>query len=112
MAKCIAAYESGDGLVVYAEIEPDPEEYERYAKDQLVRASQTFEEAVSGIRPIAQNILEQLRTLSVSGMPLARVDVEFGVKLVGKIGAVLVSGEAEGSFKVTLSCTPDASIQG
>jgi hypothetical protein len=67
----------------------------------VARAKQSFEEAVSGIRPIAETILEQVAALTPEG-----VTVEFGIKFSAQAGVILASSAVEGNCKITLSWKP------
>jgi hypothetical protein len=62
------------------------------------KASENFEEVVTGIKPLARTILDQLTVLG----PEATI-VEFGIKFSAKAGVVLASAASEGHCKVTLS---------
>lgn len=66
----------------------------------LAKASKSFEEAVAGIRPIAEGILAQ--TTDLVQAPRA-VEVAFGVKLSGEMGVILASSTAEAHIGVKLS---------
>ena len=64
-------------------------------------ARTTFEEAVAGVRPIAQIILAQLRELGPE-----TVTIELGVKFGTETGVILAKAAAEGTCKVTLTWNP------
>ncbi len=61
------------------------------------KAKQSFEEAVSGIGPIADTILRQVAALGPE-----TVSVEFGIKFSAQAGVILASSAVEGNCKVTL----------
>lgn len=67
----------------------------------FAKAKQSFEEAASGIRPIAETILQQVSALGPEG-----VSVEFGIKFSAQAGVILASSGAEGNCKITLSWKP------
>ncbi len=67
-----------------------------------VKASETLEEALSKIKPAAQSIITQLRSLH--DVP-DEVCVEFGIKLNAAVGALLASAGVEANYKVTLKWT-------
>jgi hypothetical protein len=69
----------------------------------LEKATQSFEEAVAGIRPIAETLLGQLAALAPES-----VSVEFGVKFSAQAGVILASSALEGNCKVTLGWKPAA----
>ena len=60
-----------------------------------------FGEAVAGVRPIAQTILDQLRDLGPE-----TVTVELGIKFGTEAGVILARAAAEGTCKVTLTWKP------
>lgn len=68
--------------------------------DEVVEtAKESFEDAVAGLRPVAESILAQIRELSAAP---ESVEVEFGVKLSGKLGIVLASSTAEAHCLIKL----------
>jgi Trypsin-co-occurring domain 1 len=66
------------------------------------KASQTFEAALSKIKPMAGAIFTSLQDLAQCP---EQIQVEFGVKLTASAGAVLASAGVEGNYKVTLVWT-------
>ena len=66
------------------------------------RASQTFEAALSKIKPMAGAIFTTLKDLAQCP---EQIQVEFGVKITASAGAVLASAGVEGNYKVTLTWT-------
>lgn len=60
-----------------------------------------FEQALSEIRPVAETIINHLQGLR--NQP-DEVSVEFSFKLNGKANIIIASADAEGNFKVTLTC--------
>ncbi|MFB6631574.1 CU044_2847 family protein [Streptomyces sp. NPDC056362] len=72
--------------------------------NSLVRASQTLDEALAGIRAAAESALAVFRggSLQPDG-----VELEFGVKLTAEAGAVIAKTAVEGHLTVRLSWTPD-----
>lgn len=74
--------------------------------DAARKASKTFEEALSALRPATDALKEHVRALQPD-----EVTVEFGIKLNATSGVVLASAGTEANFKVTLTWTtetPDA----
>ncbi|MFF5971300.1 CU044_2847 family protein [Streptomyces sp. NPDC012769] len=72
--------------------------------NSLVRAGQTLDEALSGIRTAAESALAVFRggSLRPDG-----VELEFGVKLTAEAGAVIAKTAVEGHLVVRLSWSPD-----
>lgn len=64
------------------------------------KATESFEEAVAGIRPIAEAVLAQVRELGP-----AEATVEFGIKFTAKAGVVLAAASTEGHCKISLKWT-------
>lgn len=101
-----------DGGTIMAEVEV-PE-----VQQALVRASRTkegivlsteqkFDEAIDVARPAAQGLVTKLRDLGDEISP-ETIEVEFGLKLDFKAGAVIASSGAEANFKIKLSWKRDA----
>ncbi|HEY8201058.1 MAG TPA: CU044_2847 family protein [Actinomycetota bacterium] len=67
------------------------------------KATQTFEAALSKIKPMAEAIFTTLKDLAQCP---EQIQVEFGVKITANAGAVLASAGVEGNYKVTLTWTP------
>ena len=72
--------------------------------NSLVRAGQTLDEALAGIRTAAESALAVFRdgALRPDG-----VELEFGVKLSAEAGAVIAKTAVEGHLVVRLSWSPD-----
>ncbi|MFF4857642.1 CU044_2847 family protein [Streptomyces rubiginosohelvolus] len=72
--------------------------------NSLVRAGQTLDGALAGIRAAAESALAVFRggSLQPDG-----VELEFGVKLTAEAGAVIAKTAVEGHLTVRLSWTPD-----
>ncbi|WP_308377570.1 CU044_2847 family protein [Streptomyces sp. ISL-99] len=72
--------------------------------NSLVRAGQTLDEALAGIRTAAESALAVFRggSLQPDG-----VELEFGVKLTAEAGAVIARTAVEGHLTVRLSWTPE-----
>jgi hypothetical protein len=62
-------------------------------------ATQTFEAALARIKPAADAVVTQLKSLA--HVP-DNVEVEFGIKFGAKGNAYLAAADAEANFKVTL----------
>jgi hypothetical protein len=72
-------------------------------------AERTFEQAIGTIRSAAESIITQLRQLSD---PPDQSVVEFGLKLSGKVNAVIASANSEANFKVVLTWKRPVDKQG
>jgi hypothetical protein len=100
--KRLIEYDTADGNVIVIELdEPESEGMVRASRagDIAEKARQTFEEAVARIKPATNAIITQLRDLAEAP---DEIDVEFGIKLSVKAGAIIASTDAEANFKVAL----------
>lgn len=68
--------------------------------ETMERASQTFENALGSVRTAASAVLTRMQELPQRPDTL---EVQFGVKLSGKIGAVLSAVSGEAHFVVRVS---------
>jgi len=64
------------------------------------KAQQTFEAALERIRPAAQVIIGKLRALHD---PPDEIEVEFGLKMNVKAGAIIAAAATEANYKITLT---------
>jgi hypothetical protein len=69
------------------------------AKELAIAASLTFDEALETLGPAVNQVIAKLRELVEK--PDA-VSLEFGLKLNGKLGAIVASTSLEGNFQVKL----------
>jgi hypothetical protein len=108
MGKRIVAVPLDDGQIVFAEVEESdlPAEEDPLAPiadvEQLVNdASGTVRSALNAvIVPTTQTIFHEI---SGAAYVPDGVELEFGLKLTGKLGAVFASTEAEGHVQVKLT---------
>lgn len=70
------------------------------AQSVAIRASQTFEDAIGCVRPAAEAIVAQLRSLAAAP---DEVEVEFGLTLSAGAGAFIAAASTEANFKVSLT---------
>lgn len=69
------------------------------AADAIAKASQTFDEALDGVRSASEAMLAQLASLA---QPPDELAIEFGIKLNAETGAVIAKAAAEANFTVSL----------
>ncbi len=69
----------------------------------VVRAAETFEEALSGVRAAAESALAVFRGGSLAP---DEVEIEFGVKLSAEAGALIARTAADAHLTVRLSWSP------
>ncbi|WP_305081036.1 CU044_2847 family protein [Okeania sp. KiyG1] len=63
------------------------------------QAKQTLGKAFSSIKPVANAIIKKVLDLN---KPADAVEVKFGVKMSGELGAIIASGSAEVNYEITL----------
>lgn len=101
--KKLAQFSLSDGTTFLVEIdEPESTAIERVALPsgkQVLKARQTFEEALDKIKPVASTIISNLRDLN---QPADAVEVKFGLKLTADTGAIFASVGGEVSYEITL----------
>jgi Trypsin-co-occurring domain 1 len=93
----------GGGQSIFVEVEDSaagPVTRGIGAQSIATRASQTFEDAISHVRPAAEAIVAQLRSLATAP---DEVGVEFGLALSAQAGAFIAAAGTAANFKVTLT---------
>lgn len=103
MAKQIMQFELEDGSPVYVEVEDsgdsDRERVSRRGDDSRIdKAQERFVTALARVRPAAEAVLDTFRELNTPD----EIHLEFGIKLRGKVGAIIASVDSEATFKVAL----------
>lgn len=58
----------------------------------------SFQKAVSGLRPVSQAVMDQIKELAPKG-----VTIEIGIKFSAEAGVILAKTSGEGTCKVTIS---------
>ena len=98
----LVQYDLDSGGAVFLEVDELEPGVERIARDDTVaaRAATTFEAAFESLRPAADTLLCKLRS---SVEPPHQIEVEFGIRLNAKVGAVIAASEGEGHFQVKLT---------
>ena len=72
---------------------------------ELVKdAEETFDDATAIVTPVAESILGRLKNLAD---PPKEIEVEFGLTLSFRAGAIIASSAAEGNFTIRLTWTRD-----
>jgi hypothetical protein len=82
------------------EVMPDPSDIQQVSRtgDRIIQATQTLEGALQPITRAAATALRSLQSIDPT-----TVQVEFGVRIHAKTGAVLTEAGAEGHLKVTVT---------
>src|SRR5262245_51980816 len=87
-------------LVEASDVAPTEGQREVSARGVLVeKASETFEGALEGVKPIARSIIAQMREAVADAR---EIQVEFGIKLTAAAGVVLAKAAAEGHCKISV----------
>lgn len=93
----------GSGQSIFVEVEDSaagPVTRGIGAQSIATRASQTFEDAISHVRPAAEAIVAQLRNLATAP---DEVQVEFGLTLSAAAGAFIAAAGTAANFKISLT---------
>lgn len=65
----------------------------------VIKAQQSFEEALDKVKPVANAIISKLKDLN---SPADAVEVKFGIKLTADVGAIFTSIGGEVNYEITL----------
>ena len=101
MSKNLVQFELADGSPVLIEVEePTIRSNQKVSltPQGIEQAQVHFAEAIAQIRPAAQAVLDAFRQMNHP----SEVNLEFGIKLSGKLGAIFTAVESEAIFKVAL----------
>jgi hypothetical protein len=106
--KRIIEYELEDGGSILVEVDvPEGGGFERVnRRDEITKASISFDKALEQVRPVAQKVISKLRDITD---PPDEIVLEFGLKLGAQAGMVLASADAEANYTVTLTWKADRS---
>ena len=66
------------------------------------KASQAFDAALAGIKPITAALMRQL---SEAAAEASEIGVEFGIKLTANAGVIVAGTSAEGNCKISIKWT-------
>lgn len=105
MDREIAEFDLGDGKTTFlVEVdEPASGAVERVAIDSgelVLKARQSFEEALGKVKPVAATIINEFREGLTT--PADEVEVKFGLKLSAEAGVIFTSVGGEVNFEITL----------
>ena len=100
MPKQLVEYQLEGGATILVEVDLPEGGIQRAGREgEIVKATQSFDEALEHVRPVAQKIISTLRTLT--DVP-DEMTVEFGIKLGARAGVVIASADVEANYKLTL----------
>jgi Trypsin-co-occurring domain 1 len=96
-------YAVGDGQSIFVQAEDSaagPVTRGIGGQSITIRASQTFEDAISRVRPAAEAVVAQLQSLASAP---DEVEVEFGLALSAEAGAFIAAASTEANFTISLT---------
>ena len=99
MATQLIEFKLQSGGVVFVEVEADRGAGGLVGRGDTIEASQTFEQALSHLKPIADAVLGQVVALASHPDEVA---IELGVSLKAEAGLILAKTAGEGSLKLTI----------
>ncbi len=88
-----------NSIFVEAEISEDEGEMEVSRNGFAKKAAKNFHDALATVKPIAETLVTRISELSRKPQ---EVQVEFGLKMNAKAGAILANTGIEGNIKVVL----------
>ncbi|MBE9039735.1 hypothetical protein IQ235_02875 [Oscillatoriales cyanobacterium LEGE 11467] len=92
--------EGGGAILIEVDEPPAPTDDRIGIGDDVAqKAKQSFEAAIGKIQPVANAIIEKVKGLNE---PADEVEVKFGLKMSGELGAVVASGKADVNYEITL----------
>lgn len=92
--------EGGDSILIEVDEPPAPTDDRIGISDDVARkAKQSFESVIAKIKPVADTIVQKVKSLNE---PADEVEVKFGLKMSGELGAVVASGKADVNYEITL----------
>lgn len=74
-------------------------------RDETIEAPRTFDDALSGIRPVAEAVLAQVNGFEIRP---AEVTVELGISLKAEAGVIIAKTAVEGNLKLTIKWHPSS----
>jgi hypothetical protein len=98
---------TSDEGTIYIEVDeklplpkPKPEDELISIGDEIAaKATETFENALNGIKPVANAIINKVKSLNE---PADAVEVKFGIKMSVGLGAIMASGSGDVNYEITL----------
>jgi hypothetical protein len=95
----IARFKTRNETVVQVEVEDSSTTSLVSLGDDMVEAGEYFEDAIAGIKPIADYVVETIADLATKPK---ETSVTFGVKFSGEAGMIVAKSTLEASLQVTL----------
>lgn len=88
-----------NSIFVEAEISEDEGEMEVSRNKFAKKAAKNFQDALATVKPIAETLITKIDELTKKPQ---EVEVEFGLKMNAKAGAIIANTGIEGNIKVVL----------
>ena len=101
MPKNLVQFKLADGSPVIVEVEEPrigKETRVSLTTEGVEQAQMGFMEALAQLRPAADAVLDTFRAMNNP----SEINLEFGVKLSGKLGAIFTAVQGEATFKVSV----------
>ncbi|MBG6173087.1 hypothetical protein IWQ55_001341 [Labrenzia sp. EL_208] len=98
----VASYKAENNASILIEIESPQRSGRKLVskrKDGVIEAQSSFEEAIDGIKPIADQFAKTVASLAKKPK---ETEVTFGIKFTGEVGIILASSSLEASLQVKL----------
>jgi uncharacterized protein YukE len=97
--------ENGESIWIEVE-EPKPKggEIEVSRRDLTKKANKTFQDAMQIVKPVSDAIINKISQLNDN---IKEIEVEFGMKMDVKAGAIIASTGVEANFKMKLKWKRD-----
>ncbi len=102
MPRVVYEFTSPQGRILVETDEEAPPGPVAVGRDSKVTkaARESFDEAIAGVKPIADAILSQTKGLS---MAPEKVEVTFGIKISGEVGVILARCSTEANIQIKLT---------
>jgi len=99
--KQIVKFDMDDGSPVYVEVQESTGGPRLVSNKpgEVAQAQSKFTDALKYLEPAAKAVLNTFQNINQPD----EINLEFGVKLDGKVGAILASAGTEANFKVSLT---------
>lgn len=98
MEKKLVEYTLPDKTSIWVEI--DDIKMGGYGTKQAAIENLEFDKALDKVKPATTLIIDKFRNLSD---PPSKVEVEFGLKMNTKVGAIIASGGLEANYRILLT---------
>lgn len=106
----VASFQLANGDIIWAEVArtdadtPDNPSQPGRASRSKTEQSPQFEQAIAAIRPAADAVFSLLKEMNTP----ETIELEFGITLSGKVGAIFASAKTDANFKVKLAWKNDS----